>query len=136
MAVEAEETLARTRLCGDAAELRDGRAVLIGGICKDCGNQTFPRAPVCWVCMSEAIQPHPMPRIGTLYAFSTVHVAAKKWRKPMRIGYVDLPNGARVFTHLEGDALAIGDDVETGMGIVGEDENGPIETFVFKRVKP
>ena len=136
MAVEAAETLARTPLCGDAAELRDGRAVLIGGICKECGNQTFPRAPVCCVCMSEAIQPHDMPRLGTLYAFSTVHVAAKKWKKPMRIGYVDLPNGARVFTHLQGDDLAIGDAMETGMGIVGEDENGPIETFVFRQAKP
>lgn len=135
MAAEAAETLARARLCGDGAELQDGRAVLIGGICKECGNQTFPRAPVCCVCMSESIAPHAMPRTGTLYAFSTVHVAAKKWHKPMRIGYVDLPNGARVFTHLEGD-LAIGDAVETGMGIVGEDENGPIETFVFKRAKP
>ena len=136
LAVEAVEKPTGTRLCGDAAELRDGRAVLIGGICKDCSNQTFPRAPVCCVCMSEAIEPQAMPRIGTLYAFSTVHVAAKKWKKPMRIGYVDLPNGARVFTHLEGDALAIGDAEETGMGMVGEDENGPIETFVFRRAMP
>ena len=30
----------------------------------------------------------------------------------------------------------IGDHVEVGMGIVGEDENGPIETFVFTRAKP
>src|SRR5258708_32315421 len=98
MAVEAAETFVRTRLCGDAAELKDGRAVLIGGLCKDCGNQTFPRAPVCCVCMSEAIEPQAMPRTGTLYAFSTVHVAAKKWNKPMWIGYVDPPNGPRVFT--------------------------------------
>ena len=48
MAVEAE-TLARTRLCGDAAELRDGRAVLIGGVCKQCGNQTFPRPRQGWM---------------------------------------------------------------------------------------
>jgi uncharacterized OB-fold protein len=136
LAVEAAETLARARLCGDAVELRaDGRAVLIGGICKDCGNQTFPRSPVCCVCMSEAIEPQAMPRVGTLYAFSTVHVAAKKWHKPMRIGYVDLPNGARVFTHLEGESLSIGDAVEVGIGVVGEDENGSLETFVFKQAK-
>lgn len=110
----------------------DGRAILIGGICKDCGNRTFPRAAVCCVCMSEQIAAEPMPRSGTLYAFSTVHVAAKKWKKPMRIGYVDLPNGARVFTHLEGE-LAIGDLVEVGVGVVGEDENGSIESFVFRR---
>jgi uncharacterized OB-fold protein len=51
----------------------------------------------------------------------------------MCIGYVDLPNGARVFTHLEGDNLTIGDEVEAALGTVGEDEEGPIRTFVFKR---
>src|SRR5712672_93851 len=104
MTVDALQQPGGTLLCGDAVEVSaDGRAVLIGGACQHCGNQTFPRAPVCCVCMSEAIEPMPMPRVGTLYAFSTVHVAAKKWHKPMRIGYVDLPNGARVFPHLQGE---------------------------------
>jgi len=124
------------RLCGDAVDVdAEGRAFLIGGICVDCAHQTFPRSTVCCVCMSENIAPAPMPRVGTLYAFSTVHVAAKKWRKPMVIGYVDLPNGARVFTHLEGE-LTIGGQVEPFIGIVGEDENGPLETFVFKGIAP
>ncbi len=127
---------ARALLCGDAVQIgAEGRAVLIGGRCADCGNQAFPRAPVCCVCMSENIEAVPMPRTGTLYAFSTVHIAAKKWKKPMCIGYVDLPNGARIFTHLDG-ALAIGDSVEPVLGVVGEDENGPIETFVFRRSAP
>jgi len=131
----AVETLNKpgTRLCGEAVDVdAQGRTALTGGRCADCGNETFPRAPVCCVCMSENIQAQPMPRVGTLYAFSTVHVAAKKWKKPMYIGYVDLPNGARVFTHLEGE-LAIGDQVEPALGIVGEDESGPLETFVFRR---
>ena len=135
--VVAADPLTSTRpfLCGDALEIgASGRATLIGGRCADCGTETFPRAPVCSSCMSESIQAHPMPRTGTLYAFSVVHVAAKKWRKPMRIGYVDLPNGARVFTHLDGADLAIGDDVEVGVGIVGDDDEGPIKTFVFGKV--
>jgi uncharacterized OB-fold protein len=136
MAVETKEQSNRSFLCGDAVRVDgDGRAVLIGGACKDCGNQTFPRAPVCCVCMSEAIEPTAMPRTGTLYAFSTVHVAAQKWLKPMRIGYVDLSNGARVFTHLQGD-LAIGDRVEVATGVVGEGQNGAIESFIFKRAAP
>jgi uncharacterized OB-fold protein len=136
MTVDALQQPGGTLLCGDAVAIAaDGRAALIGGVCQDCGNQTFPRAPVCCVCMSENIAAQPMPRTGTLYAFSTVHVAAKKWKKPMCIGYVDLPNGARIFTHLEGD-LAIGDSVDLAMGIVGEDENGPIQSFVFRRSTP
>ena len=84
--------------------------------------------------MSESIRAQAMPRAGVLYAFSIVHVAAKRWRKPMRIGYVDLPNGARVFTHLDGAELAIGDEVEVGVGTVGDDEEGPIRSFVFRKV--
>jgi uncharacterized OB-fold protein len=123
-------------LCGDAVEVdASGCVHLIGGLCVDCGNRTFPRSTVCCVCMSEKIVHAPMPRTGSLYAFSTVHVAAKKWNKPMCVGYVDLPNGARVFTHLQGE-LAIGDAVEVALGIVGQDESGPIETFVFRRSAP
>ena len=132
---EAAVPLVRPHLCGDALEIdASGRAMLIGGRCADCGSETFPRVPVCASCMSESIRPQAMPREGTLYAFSVVHVAAKKWKKPMCIGYVDLPNGARVFTHLEGD-LAIGDTVGVGVGTVGEDEEGPMTTFVFRKVK-
>ena len=131
---EAAVPLTRPYLCGDALEIdASGSAMLIGGRCADCGSETFPRVPVCASCMSENIRPQAMPREGTLYAFSVVHVAAKKWKNPMCIGYVDLPNGARVFTHLEGD-LAIGDTVEVGAGTVGEDEEGPITSFVFRKV--
>ena len=132
----APSTSTRPFLCGDALEVSaSGRATLIGGRCADCGTETFPRVPVCASCMGENIRPQPMPHEGTLYAFSVVHVAAKKWRKPMRIGYVDLKNGARVFTHLEGQDLAIGDDVEVDVGTVGDDEDGPLVSFVFKKVK-
>jgi uncharacterized OB-fold protein len=66
---------------------------------------------------------------------SVVHIAPKKWKLPMRIGYVDLEGGVRVFTHLEGSDFAIGDRVEVGVGVIGQDESGAIESFVFKRVK-
>src|SRR5262245_54132383 len=132
----APSTSTRPFLCGDALEVdASGRATLIGGRCADCGSEMFPRVPICASCMSENIRPHAMPREGTLYAFSVVHVAAKKWRKPMRIGYVDLPNGARVFTHLGGADLAIGDAVEVDVGSIGDDEDGPINSFVFRKVK-
>jgi uncharacterized OB-fold protein len=134
---ETVEPPARTRpfLCGDALDA-DASAgpTLIGGRCADCGTETFPRAPVCSSCMSENIRAQAMPRVGTLYAFSVVHVAAKKWKKPMRIGYVDLPNGSRVFSHLEGADLAIGNDVEVGVGHIGDDDEGPIKSFVFRKV--
>jgi uncharacterized OB-fold protein len=136
MAVEAIQENPRMLLCGDAVEVGpDGHAVLVGGRCTDCGARAFPRPPVCAGCMSETIVAEKLPREGVLYAFSVVHIAPKKWTLPMRIGYVDLEGGVRVFTHLEGSDFAIGDRVEVGVGVVGQDESGAIESFVFKRVK-
>ncbi len=132
--MESSAPATRARLGADAVEIDDqGTAFLIGGRCSACGAEMFPAAPVCSACMSEDIVRVRMPRKGTLYAFSTVHVAPKKWRLPMTIGYVDLPNGARVFTHLAGNDLAIGDTVEVGIGVVGADRDGSIETFVFRK---
>lgn len=135
MAVEAASKPPRTLLCGDAVELgEDGRAVLVGGRCADCDARAFPKPPVCTNCMGENIVAQELPRAGTLYAFSVVHIAPKKWKLPMKIGYVDLSNGVRVFTHLEGSDFAIGDTVEVGIAAIGQDENGVLESFVFKRV--
>ena len=115
-------------------------ALTIGELRRACESGTWPlpgkeqTGKLCTGCMGENIVAETLPRTGTLYAFSVVHIAPKKWKLPMRIGYVDLPNGARVFSHLDGTEFAIGDTVEVNLAVVGQDENGAIESFVFKRV--
>ena len=73
-----------------------------------------------------------MPRVGKLYAYSRVFAGPKKWRKPMVLGYVDLPNGVRVFSHLAGEGLAVDQAVELAIGVLGEDDDGEIVSFVFQ----
>lgn len=48
------------------------------------------------------MRPLPLAETGTLYAFSTVHVAPAIWETPYVIGYVDLPEGVRVFGKVDG----------------------------------
>ncbi len=125
-------------LPGDAlAADANGRPVLIGGVCRSCGCRMFPFAPVCPVCMSEDLAHEPMPREGTLYSFTIVHVGPKAWEKPYALGYVDLTNGVRVFSHLGGAAVEIGQTVELATAEIGRSAEGaPITTFVFQPVKP
>ena len=113
-----------------------GRPVLVGCICKSCGNRMFPYAPVCPVCMSEDMAREPMPREGTVYSFTTVHVGPKTWQKPFTVGYVDLTNGVRVFSHLRGADIAIGQAVSLALADIGRSAEGlPISTFVFQPAK-
>jgi uncharacterized OB-fold protein len=109
-----------------------GRAVLIGSACRSCGARMFPAAPVCSTCMSEDLTREAMPRRGTLYSFTAVHVGPKNWQKPYMLGYVDLENGVRVFSHLRG-ALTIGETVELTTAVIGQSESGAkITTFIFQ----
>ena len=109
----------------------DGRVVLIGAACPECGTRFFPATPVCPHCASEAVAPEAMPRTGTLYSFTTVHAGPRKWKKPMVVGYLDLPNGVRVFAHLRGQ-VAIDDVLELDLDTICEEDGQPIEGFVFR----
>ncbi len=89
--------------------------------------------------MSENVTAVAMPDEGIVYAYSTVHAAPRKWITPYAIGYVDLPNGARVFSHLQGDGLAVGARVRLAAGVVGVTPEGAPRTqsvFVVKGETP
>ncbi len=124
-------------LPGDAlAADAEGRSVLIGAVCRSCGSRMFPFAPVCPACMSEEMAREPMPRLGTLYSFTIVHVGPKNWQKPYALGYVDLENGVRVFSHLRGGTFASGQTVELSTAEIGRTAEGAlITTFAFQPVK-
>lgn len=120
-------------LPGEALSIRPAGPVLVGGHCKDCDARTFPAYPVCPACMSEKIEHVDMPKTGTVYSLSTVHVGPAKWHKPFTVGYVDLENGVRLFSHLKGN-VKISDPVSLEVGEVGRSADGkPINSFVFAK---
>jgi uncharacterized OB-fold protein len=83
------------------ADPADGRSKLCGSRCRGCARITFPPAPVCSGCGSEAVEPVPLSERGTLYTYSVLHVGARGWPAPYVLGYVDLPEGVRVFSHID-----------------------------------
>lgn len=118
--------------------MRDDGAVLLAGRCTNCSALTFPRSTVCPSCMSEMSFEEPMPRRGKLYSWTAVHVGSPRLNKPIMIGYVDLDNGLRVFSHLiaSTNSLAIDQTVELSVADIGETEDGrPIRTFVFSQME-
>jgi uncharacterized OB-fold protein len=52
----------------------------------------------------------PIGREGVLYTYTVVHQAPAGFTSPFAVGYVDLPEGVRVFAHLENtpETLQIG----------------------------
>lgn len=124
-------------LAGDAVVREtNGAAHLVGSACGDCAARVFPPVAVCPQCMSENMARHALSRRGTLYSWSVVHAAPRGWKLPYVAGYVDLPEGVRVFTHVVGAepaALRFDMPVETTIAVLGTDEDGrPIESYAFR----
>ena len=131
------DTDAPVLLAGDALRVADdGGPRLVGIACADCGARAFPPAPVCSDCMSEDVREIELSRDGSLYAFSVVHVAPAGWNTPYIAGYVDLPEGVRVFAHIVGaDAAALEMDspvrlTTATLGTAGD--GAPVESYAFR----
>jgi uncharacterized OB-fold protein len=79
-----------------------------------------------------------MPTKGVLYSWSVVHVAPKPWLTPYVIGYVDLPNGVRVFSHIGGEPENLIPDMAVHLepAEIGLDQQGqPRPFFRFSPIK-
>ena len=140
MSQSARELEAALNIDGSAVAREPGGAVhLVGSECRDCGARVFPPTPVCPGCMSENMAPLNLSRRGILYSWSVVHAAPRGWTLPFVAGYVDLPEGVRVFAHIVGGdpkALRFDMPVETTLAVLGTDEQGrALEGFAFAPAK-
>jgi uncharacterized OB-fold protein len=123
-------------LPGDAVRFSPhAKPVLLGSRGAVTGTTVFPPRSVSPADMDEEMMPVELPGSGRLYSFTRLHVGPQRWHKPLLVGYVDLDNGVRIFTHLRGspDMLVIDARVRIAEGIVGTEPDGrPIRTFLFE----
>ncbi len=89
-----------------------GRA-LAGVRCGACGTISFPVRQHCPACLDERVEVQPLARHGRLFAFTTAEVGMPGLEPPYAFGFVDLPEGVRVFSLLErGSELRAGMTVD------------------------
>jgi benzoylsuccinyl-CoA thiolase BbsA subunit len=117
-----------------AIDPADGRKKLSASACAGCGKLTFPPAPLCSHCGSENVAPAPLSEHGSLYTYSVLHVGARGWPAPYVLGYVDLPEGVRVFSHIDGAPEALRIDMPVSLQIrtpIKNPEDQDVLAFTF-----
>ncbi len=126
----------------DLFEVPEGEPPYLKGYkCKKCGKIWFPKFvpcpnPDCW---SEEMEVIRLSRRGKIYSTTDVYIGQPTMREymPMAMAYVDLPEGVRVFTQLEGKvgSFQCGDGVELTAGPIRNNrKNQPIVSYKFKKV--
>jgi uncharacterized OB-fold protein len=133
------EGAAETRLVAPELVQREAEGLrLRGGRCAECGALSFPKAQVCTECLSLDVQDAALSNEGVLYSYSRVHLAPKGWDLPYVLGYVDLPEGVRVLSHIDDKKIApvVGARVRLGERRVGVAEDGVVQTtYVFSPIE-
>ncbi len=113
---------------------------LIGSRCQSCGAVAFPRRVVCHKCLSDNVAEIPLSQRGMLASFTVAWVAPEGIKPPLILGYIDLPEGVRLFSILTGsqpsrDALKVGQEMELVFEEIRADKDGnKIVAFKFKPV--
>jgi len=126
----------------DLFEVPKGEPPYLKGYqCKDCGKIWFPKFvpcpnPDCW---SEEMEVIRLSRRGKVYSCTDVYIGQPTMREymPRVMAYVDLPEGVRVFSQLEGEigSFRCGEEVELVAGPVRNNRDGkPIISYKFKKV--
>jgi uncharacterized OB-fold protein len=111
---------------------------LIGTRCKRCAQTSFPSRAVCANCFSEEMENIPLSTKGKLYSYTIIGYPPPGLTAPYAIGYVDLPEGVRVFSILTGwnpGTLMVGMDVDLVLDTFRQDKEGnELITYKFRPV--
>ena len=88
---------------------------LVGFRCKSCNHILPPLAMTCYYCYGEDLERLALSRQGKLYSYTVVYQPHKRFEVPYAIGYIELPEGLRIFSHLKekaGKPFQVGMDME------------------------
>lgn len=120
------------------------RVKLVGSKCKNCGEVMLGQVENCANCTCEDIELIPLSRRGKLWTYTVIrHRPPGEYRGPdqpfvpFAEGLVELPEGIRVVSVLDGDIdnWKIGMDLELVVYKLYQDEQGnDVIAFKFKAV--
>jgi uncharacterized OB-fold protein len=114
----------------------DDGVTLLGGWSDTSGHRHFPRAPVCPFSGADDVVPVDLPRTGTLWLQTTVHLAPPGYAgpTPYGLGIVELDGEPllRIVTRIEGEDLARGTRVHLEGEEVPGPDGEPVLTWMFR----
>jgi uncharacterized OB-fold protein len=79
----------------------DYKVKLIASNCKDCGYYAFPPKKICSSCYSENCEQVEIESTGKIVAATIIRMPPMGFDKPYAVGYVDFPEGFRVFSQID-----------------------------------
>ena len=112
------------------------RGVLLGKVCKSCGEHFFGAPLFCLNCTSADMEQVELSKEGTLFTFTIIHQAPPGWQGsvPYILGSVKLEEGPRISAEIVDcpeETIKMGMSMELILRSGGKDQEGN-DIMVFK----
>jgi uncharacterized OB-fold protein len=107
---------------------------LIGSKCRTCGHILAPLTTTCCYCRGEDLQEIELSRHGKLYSYTVVHQPHPKFGAPYSVGFIELPEGPRIFAPLKGKDFRVGMEMELLLEKLWDDNENEIIGPKFKPI--
>jgi uncharacterized OB-fold protein len=121
-------------------ETPDGKPVLLGSRCPNCGASYFPERRICIACGHKDLEETSLSQRGKLWTYTIARQTPPgSWiEAPYAIGVVELPEKVAVravLTDVDLDAIKVGMDMEITLAKMREDQDGnDIVSYKFRPV--
>jgi len=111
--------------------------ILVANKCNSCGQIFFPKVSRCLTCTSDEMEELKLSRRGKLYAHTIGHMPSMHFKPPYAIGYVDMPEGVRIFAPLkltDYTQVRIGMDMEVVIEKLWQEDDKEVIGYKFMPV--
>lgn len=89
--------------------------------CKSCGHHQFYPRPFCLSCEATSLAWAEVSGSGTIYSLTTIRLpVTDELPPPYLLALVDLDEGPRLLTNIEGEKASIGDRVQVAWRARGD----------------
>ena len=115
-------------------EDRDGKS-LLANKCKSCGQIFFPKVHFCFNCMNEDMEGMTLSHRGRLNTYTIGNMASMQFQPPYAIGFIDMPEGIRIFAPLKmvvDKPFKIGMEMEMIIEMLWQEDDKQIMGYMFK----
>jgi len=130
MSEKEQETVERIPVIKSLKLLGDGtEGVLMGSVCKSCGEYSLGLPAFCARCSSSELQEVELSKEGILRTYTVIYVPPPGWNGdvPYTLGQVMLPEGPDVLTEVidcPREDIKIGMRMELALRVAGTDDKG------------
>lgn len=119
----------------------EGKVLLVGTKCGNCGKMFFPAKEVCPDCFDGKLTEEPLSMRGRLHTFSRSDMGVEGIEVPYVFGFLDLPENIKLFGMITDcdpwdEVLKIGMEMEVYIAPVRRDRAGnELVAYKFRPLK-